>query len=178
MGVSNIVTMKDDGELGPRMRALTERQRAFVMAVIEQPGITQGEAARLAGYSASSDVLLRKQGHFLAHDERIIAAIHETAGQRMRAQSLMAANVLVELLGSENETIALKAAGMLLDRVGFGAQQNININQHVTDNSGKAIMERIRALAQKHGLDEAKLLGKKAEPAVIEAEFAEVPPNG
>lgn len=165
--------MSDEPELGPKMRALNERQRAFVMAVIEQPGITQGEAARRAGYSASSDGLLRKTGHFLAHDERVIAAIHEVAGQRMRSSSLLAADVLVGLLGSGDEKVQLKAAGMLLDRVGFGAQQNININQHVTDNSGKAIMDRIAALADKLGLDKGRLLGAPAAP-VLDAEFSEV----
>lgn len=161
--------MTDEAELGPKMRALTERQRAFVLAVIEHPGITQGKAAELAGYQNSPGGY-RVTGHMLSHDERVIAAIHEVAGQRMRSQSLLAATVLTQLLGSEDEKIALKAAGMLLDRVGFGAQQNININQTVTDNSGKAIMDRIKALASKHGMDAKRLLGAP----VVEAEFSEV----
>lgn len=165
--------MADEAELGPKMRALNERQRAFVMAIIEHPGITQGKAAELAGYQNSPGGH-RVKGHLLAHDERVIAAIHEVAGQRMRSSSLLAADVVVQLLGSSDEKIALKAAGMLLDRVGFGAQQNININQHVTDNSGKALMERIRALSQRLGLDEQKLLGGKPAAPVVEGEFSEV----
>lgn len=155
------------------MRALTEKQRGFVMAIIENPGITQGKAAELAGYQNSPGGM-RVTGHLLAHDERVLAAIHEVAGQRMRSSSLMAADVLVQLLGSGDEKVQLKAAGMLLDRVGFGAQQNININQTVTDNSGKAIMDRIRALAQKHGLDENRLLGISGPKRTIDAEFTEV----
>lgn len=155
------------------MRSLNERQQRFVLAMIEQPGISQTRAAELAGYSAASDGAIRVTGHRLAHDERVLAALHEVASQRMRSSSLIAANVLVGLLGSEDEKVQLKAAGMLLDRVGFGAQQNININQTVTDQSGKAIMDRIRALAQKHGLDERRLLGAPAPP-VTDAEFSEV----
>lgn len=151
--------MTEDAELGPKMLALNERMRAFVMAVVENPGITQGKAARLAGYSASSDVLLRKTGHFLMHDERILAAIHEVASQRLRSSSLMAADVLVTLLGSADEKIQLKAAGMLLDRTGFGAQQNINIHQTVTDQSGKAVMDRIKRAAAALGVDAGQLLG-------------------
>ncbi len=159
--------MADDAELGPKMLALTEKQRGFVMALIENPGITQGKAAELAGYQ-NSPLGHRVKGHVLAHDARVLAAIHEVAGQRMRSHSLLAADVLTQLLGSADEKIQLKAAGMLLDRVGFGAQQNININQTISDQSGKAIMERIRSLTDKHGI---KLVGG---PEPVDAEFSEV----
>ena len=69
---------------------------------------------------------------------------------------------------------ALKAAVAVLDRVGFGAQQNININQTVRDESSKAILARIESLADRLGVPVAGLLGGKMAAPVVDAEFSEV----
>jgi phage terminase small subunit len=169
----------NDAEFGPAMAALNERQRRFVIAMIEHPGCTQGKAAELAGYSTSSDVYLRKTGHALAHDERILAAINEEAGKRMRSAAILAAGVLIDIAGDGDASNKdrMKAAGMLLDRTGFGAAQTINVNKTVTDRTGAGMLERIKALASQHGLDPAKLLGVNTAP-VVDGEFSEVEPAG
>lgn len=154
--------MSDEREFGPAMSALNDRQRAFVMAMIEFPGITQGDAAARAGYSPSgSSGALRVHGHYLAHHPAVQAAIREEASKRLNAASLTAANVLMSLLTDEGvePKDRIKAAGMLLDRSGFGAAQTINVNKHVTDNSGKAVMERIEKAAAVLGIDPGTLLG-------------------
>jgi hypothetical protein len=104
----------------------------------------------------------------------VLAAISEVAGKTLRSSTIMAANVLVEILGNVElePKDRIKAAGMLLDRSGFGAAQTINVNKTVTDRSGKAVMARLQELALKHGLDAGKLLGGPAE--AVEAEFTEV----
>lgn len=156
------------------MAALNERQRAFVMALIEFPGIAHAEAARRAGYSDASEGA-KVRGFYLAHSPSVQAAMREEAGKRLNSSSLIAANVLLELLtsGEVDPKDRIKAAGMLLDRSGFGAAQTINVNKTTTDRTGKAIMERIAALSQKLGVDANKLLGPAA-PAVVEGEFSEV----
>ena len=167
--------MSDDPEYGPEMAALTEKQRAFVMAMIEFPGITQGDAARRAGYIPSgSEGALRVAGHHCAHNPAVQAAIRAEAGKRLNSSSLMAANVLLGLLTDEGVEAKdrIKAAGMLLDRSGFGAAQTINVNKTTTDRTGKAIMERIAALSQKLGVDASRLLAP-ASP-VVDGEFSEV----
>lgn len=151
------------------MLALTEKQRRFVMALVEDPMMARSEAARVAGYSDSSDAA-KVSAHRLMHDRRVIEALHEQAGKRLWSVSLKAAYRVEKMLDSEDEKIVLKAAVAVLDRVGFGAQQNININQTVTDHSGKAILDRIKALADKYGMDPGRLLGKP----VVDAEFSEV----
>lgn len=161
--------MTTDYELGPKMRALTERQRAFVVELVLDPMLSHAEAARRAGYSDSSEAA-KVTGHRLAHDQRIIDAMHEQAGRRLRALSMKALHRVEQMMDDEDGKTVLKAALGVLDRVGFGAQQNININQTVTDQSGKAIMDRIRALADKLGVDKGKLLGAP----VVDAEFTEV----
>ena len=156
------------------MRALNERQRRFVLALIETPGLTQREAARRAGYSDKSEGA-KVRGHYLAHSPAVQAALREEAGKRLNSLTLVASSFLMQVLGDDEAPYKdrLKAALAVLDRTGFAAAQNINVNKTVTDQSGAAIMERIRALADKHGLDANRLLGKPAAP-VVDAEFVEV----
>lgn len=161
--------MSSEYELGPKMSALTDRQRAFVLELVMDPLLSRAEAARRAGYSDTSEAA-KVTGHRLAHDQRIIDAMHEQAGKRLWSISLKAAHRVDQMIDSEDDKIALKAAVAVLDRTGFGAQQNININQHVTDNSGKAIMDRIRALAERLGVDEGRLL----KAPTLDGEFSEV----
>lgn len=152
--------MTDPADFGPAMAALTDRQRAFVMAMIELPGITQAEAARRAGYSDVADGA-KVRGYYAAHNPAVQAAMREEAGKRLNSSSLMAANVLLELLSDDKVDAKdrIKAAGMLLDRSGFGAAQTINVNKNITDNSGRAVMERIEKAAAALGIDPSTLLG-------------------
>lgn len=171
-----IVPDPEEAGLGPAMQALNAGQRRFVLAMVETPGITQGEAARAAGYSAVSPGSLRVQGHMLAHDEAVLAAIHEVASKRLRSNSLLASDVLVQIM-SDNDAPTkdrLKAAGMLLDRTGFAAVQTINVNKTVSDTTDRGVEARLLRAAErlaKLGLDPNKLLGR---PAVVEGEFSEV----
>lgn len=160
--------LPDDREYGPAMQALNERQRAFVMAMIEVPGCSHAAAARRAGYSDHLDAA-KVRGHYCAHHPAVQAAIREEAGKGLNAASLTAASVLLAMLTDDKvePKDRIRAAGMLLDRSGFGAAQTINVNKTTSDRTGKAIMERITALAGKHGLDPMKLL-EPDEPKVIE----------
>lgn len=141
------------------MAALNEKQRGFVLAMVENPGISFAAAARQAGYSDVKEGA-KVRGHHCAHNPAVQAAIREEALKRLQSASLIAAGVVIEILQDKRtqRKDRLKAAAMLLDRTGFAAQQNINIHKTVTDQSGAAIVERIRALAVKHNLDPSTLL--------------------
>lgn len=161
-------------DYGPAMSELTDKQRGFVFALLEFPGISFAEAARRAGYSDSSEAA-KVTGHRLAHSANVQAAMREEAAKRLNASSLMAANVLMSILTDDAAKTPdkIKAAGMLLDRSGFGAAQTINVNKSVSDTSGQAIMEKIASLARKHNLDANALLGRQTAQ-VVDAEFVEV----
>lgn len=167
--------MSDDQEFGPAMSALNERQRGFVMAMIEVPGCSNAEAARRAGYSDVAEGA-KVRGFYLAHSAAIQEAIREEAGKQLNAASLTAAGVLMKLLTDDavEPKDRIKAAGMLLDRSGFGAAQTINVNKTVTDRTGKAMTDRIKELAAAHGFDPVKLLGGNSSAPVLDAEFSEV----
>jgi len=167
--------MTEENEYGPAMLALNERQRGFVLAMIEVPGCSHAEAARRAGYSDASEGA-KVRGFYCAHNPAVQEAIREEAGKRLNASSLLAANVLVSILADTDVPAKerLKAAGMLLDRTGFGAAQTINVNKTVTDRTGAGMLERIRALAAANGIDPVKLLGGNVAAPPLDAEFTEV----
>lgn len=159
-------------EFGPAMAALTEQQRGFVLAMVTIPGCTFRRAALEAGYSDSSEAA-KVSGHRCAHNPAVQAAIREEAGKRLNSLSVVAANVMMDVMldGAVDAKTKLKAAAAVLDRTGFAAAQTINVNKTTTDRTGKAIMERIAALSQKLGVDPGKLL---SGPAPVDAEFSEV----
>lgn len=166
--------MSDIEDFGPAMAALTVKQRGFVLAMIERPGCSFAEAARIAGYSNASEGA-KVSGHYCAHNPAVQAAMREEAGKRLNASSLMAANVLVGILSDDDvkPKDKIKAAGMLLDRSGFGAAQTINVNKRIEDRSGAGMLEKIAQLCAVLGVDPQKLLGVNSEP-VVDAEFTEV----
>jgi hypothetical protein len=164
--------MTDEPEYGPAMSALNDKQRGFVLAMIEVPGCSHAEAARRAGYSDVKEGA-KVRGHYCAHNPAVQEAIREEAGKRLQAASLTAAGVLMKMLTDEeiDPKDRIRAAGMLLDRSGFGAAQTINVNKTVTDRTGAGMLERIRALALANGIDPVKLLGGNS---VVDGEFSEV----
>jgi phage terminase small subunit len=166
--------MSDEKEYGPAMQALNERQRAFVMALIEFPGIKHAAAARKAGYQNSPGGM-RVHGHYLAHSPAVQDAIREEASKRLNASSLTAAGVLMSLLIDEKVEAKdrIRAAGMLLDRSGFGAAQTINVNKTVTRRMDvSAAAQKIAEFRRRFPEQFAKLIG--VDDKVIEGEFSEV----
>jgi hypothetical protein len=167
----------DVGVPGPAVRKLTEKQRAFVWAYGMTPGITAQRAAQIAGYGnpdsdADNDHVLRQSGHRLLTDQKIIEAIKEVAGRKIVGEALGAAEFLSGVYRDPKAPLALRvrSAESLLDRGGLAGLQNINVNHHHTDETGATMVERIRALAARLGVDEAKLLGGNAvaSPALID----------
>lgn len=170
----SIVEDPEIDSLGPAMRALNASQRRFAIAAAQYPLAKDWQIAKAAGYSDKSHGALRVAAHRLFHDEKVLAAIKECADKDIRGTAIMGVAIAKKIARMDGHRDQLKAALALIGLAGFTVDQNININQNVTDNSGKALMERIRALAQKHGLDENRLLGVRAPDKVVDAEFSEV----
>lgn len=170
---TNALAIIDEAGLGPAMSALPPQRRAFVSALV-QTGCTATDAAAAAGYSDSSRATLSAQGHNLAHDPRVQAAILEESQKLIRTSGPMAIGVLVKI--AKDETAAnrdrVKAATEILNRGGFHAVSQHNVT--VTHQTESEKEREIAALCAELGLDQnaqQKLLGK-----VIEAEFVIVDP--
>lgn len=154
------------------MEALTDRQRQFVLALI-QTGCSQSKAAELAGYRGGPDTW-KAVGWRLAHDSRVQAAIHEEAQKLIRTTSVMAIKVVEGLAQDRNvdPKVRLKAATELLNRSGLHAQSEhkVTVERHLSD---KEVRSQIVAFARELGLDPRSVLGA-AFP--IDAEFEVVEP--
>lgn len=169
-----LLSITPDAKCGPAMRNLNERQRAFVVAMIEMGGINYTRAALAAGYGNGNVKSAEVQGNRLAHDEHILAAIHEEAQRRMRSGAIMAVQTLLEISsnpGAENRD-RLKAVEMILNRSGLHAVTEHNVKVEHRDITDEGMIKRIKLLAEKQGLDPMKLLGSAG--LTIDAEFKDV----
>jgi phage terminase small subunit len=164
--------MIEEPEYGPAMMALTDLQRRFVLAMLEIPGCSHARAAREAGYSDASEAA-KVRGHYCAHNPAVQAALREEAGKRLNGLSVIAANVMMDIMLDEDgdPKTKLKAASAVLDRTGFAAVQKIDVTRK--DESATAVLDQIQRLSQKLGIPVRQLLTKPAA-AVVDGEFTEV----
>jgi hypothetical protein len=162
--------MSDDlVTLGPAMRALTQMQRKFVLAMAADPFGNAARWARAAGYSDKSEAA-KVQGHHLVHDPRIEAAAMEVARGTFQALGpLLATSVMLRAARNPKHPKQLRAAEMIANRVGLHEMTEHVVSVNHSDRTGEAMVERIKQLSQALGVDPAKLLGVNAGP-VIEGE--------
>lgn len=181
MPLTPSVPLPDDAALGPAMSALpTDNQRAFVCALLEHGDNDHTRAAIAAGFTGTPNTL-RVTAHRLAHDERVLAAMHEESVRRLNTGKIMAVSSLLTLARSAaKDSDKLKAIEMILNRTGLHAQSEHKVTVNDVSRTDAAMIDRIKQLAGKMGLDADKLLGeqpgqsKSTALTVIEAEFTEV----
>lgn len=145
------------------------------MELMTQEKTDQGKAAEAAGFcvresstSKNYDGLRRKMGSVLIHEPRVQAALLEVGGKELVSLALPAIRAMRKMVADPNAKGHRNAAESVLDRVGLGAEQKINVNHNVTDRTGAALVERIKELAEKHkgelakmGIDAASFLGQQ-----------------
>lgn len=160
-----------DGTLGPAMQALNERQRAFVLAMIETGGnASNADHARMAGYVGDGSVL-RVTGYRLVHDPGVQAALLEEGAKLMHTGVILATSHLVHLCkNAREEKDQLKAINMLLNRVGLHEKTEHKLTVRKESSEADMIRE-IGALAKTLGIDPQKLLGNAK---IVDGEFTEV----
>lgn len=171
------VLVPDESHLGPAMKALPAARRRFVVALLDTGGTNNTRAAGLAGYGGT-EAARKVAGHRLAHHPKVQAAIREEANKRLHSGSILGASVLMEIAANPQHKDRYKAAVELLNRGGLivETQHRVTVTDERSDDEIKA---RVVLLAEKFGMDPAKLLGAsassvKTEPDVVDAEFEEV----
>lgn len=178
MIVVRYVMDAEDGELGPAMLALPDRQRAFVRAVVAlgRNGVENyAEAARRAGYS---DHMGRccATGSTLAHDARVQAALMEEARRAVNlAAAVVATPVVVAIAMNEEEDAKnrLRACEMLFNRGGLPAMTEHKVT--VEHRQPKQMVELAARLAAELGIEPARLIGvNRAAAPVLDGEYVEV----
>jgi phage terminase small subunit len=176
----------EDG-IGPAMSALSERQRAFVRAFVNQGRQWHGDAgpwspdagaaARAAGYGTdgSSDEYFRVQGHRVLHNDQVQAAILECSRKDVNvAAAVIATPVTIAIALNESLPTKerLRACEMLFNRGGMPAQTEHKVTvEHVDDSR---MLEFADRLAAELGVDRARLIGVNVGgPRLIEEKAVE-----
>lgn len=167
----------DEAPLGRAMKALNEKQRSFVYALVETGG-NASQAAAAAGYGSDSatkeqrENAYRVRGYQLSHDPKVLAAIKEEAEKRLHSGALLAASKLLEMANDNSSKHQFKAAVELLNRSGLVVATEHKVTVEHKGGSDREMIERIRLLAGNLGLDPKKLLGSAG--VIIDADFEEV----
>jgi phage terminase small subunit len=153
-------------EFGPAMLALTEKQRRFVLAMAADPFGSASDWARLAGY-ADCGANPRVKAHLNLHSEAVQAAVLEySRGMLNTIGPMLATTAMLRAAANTKNKNHLRAAEMIANRVGLHEVQEVHVRK--TDQTGAAMVERLRALAKKHGLDADALIGGNVTPLMIE----------
>ena len=173
----------------PSFKALNERQRKFVMALIKH-GSGRGKralCAKEAGYQGNDDAL-KATAWRLFHDPAIQQALHDATVAYLGSQQLMAIEGIAELAETaKDESVKLRALLAIADRTGFAAVQQINVTKEDKNVTHEQRIAEMVAMCVRN----PKLLDSLAPPMramiesrmdtkgpapVIEAEFKEVTP--
>jgi hypothetical protein len=162
---------------GPKMKALpNDRWRAFVLALYE---VRAGhgarvKAAKLAGFGCetSTPQTMCNIANRLMHDERILEAINEVDGKRIRGIAPRGVRALEHLIETPGHRDHARGIAMLLDRVHPAETTHFVKVQHDATPNFKdtaQVMARIAELAAKYRLP-------LPAPAshVVDGEFSEV----
>lgn len=166
----------DEGNYGPKMQELNPRQRAFVLAALTTGKYAPALWAKMAGYRGDDNVLA-VTGHRLAHDKAVQEAMHEESVRRLASGKIYAVSVLLDLCTTaDKDSVRLKAAEAILNRSGLHerTEHKTTVEHTISD---RAMIDRIKVLAGRLGLDPVKLLGSAGVPVEepVDAEFEEVP---
>jgi hypothetical protein len=161
----------DDG-IGPCMKACSEIERRFVVAILMSGDVNFAGAARIAGYSASSPQVLSAMAHQVSHRPRVQAAIQEEAKRRLGAAPLIAVRNLLSIMSDPTHPKQLNAIGMILNRTGLHEQTEHKVVVEHKDR--KTLLSEIKSMAIECGIDPVKLLGHVQAEAPVDAEFTEV----
>lgn len=164
------------------MRSCNDRQRKFVLALLQQGDDNYTRAAIAAGYTGTKESnVIYVTAYRLAHDPKIQAAIQEEAKRRLNAGLILATSMLVGHVKSADPKVSLKAIEMIMNRGGMHGQSEHKVTVEHTMNEDEMVKS-IAMMAQKMGVDPKQLLGEAGykvpaltdQSNVIEGEFAEV----
>lgn len=122
----------DDVDIAaPSFRALTEKQRAFVLALIRR-GSGRGKrslCAKEAGYKGDAGQLAVK-AHQLFHDPKIQQALHDATVAYLGSFQLFAIEGICRLAETATkEEVKLKALLAILDRTGFATVRQLHVTK-------------------------------------------------
>jgi phage terminase small subunit len=139
------------GELGPAMKALNEKQRAFVRALVTgKPGHgSLTRAYRKAGYGKHSKAATQaKEAHHLSRDERIIAAIAEETKKVIRVGHPEAVTALFSMIRNPEHRDHARAVMAVIDRCDPAVTKHSVDVVHRHEDPDRVALEELKALRE------------------------------
>lgn len=166
--MANSITIPDPelADLGPAMRALTPKQRHFVLAYFHVG--KRERAAFMAGYAGEEGSnKLGVSAYVVWHHPKVQAAIKEHASGALVGMLPGAIARLHQIMQDGGDKDGLKAIQLITDRTGFHATTEMKVT-HVDESREDTIREIVR-MAREQGLDPRVLIGGAAD--FIDADF-------
>jgi hypothetical protein len=117
--------MTDEAQFGPKMRLLSPRQRAFVIAFVEAGNQNYAEAYRSAGYARDDT---GGNASRVANSPKIQAAILEETSSRLHSMAPVALATVLKIATTDNHPAQFAAAKHILAATGFNQRQSIDVN--------------------------------------------------
>ena len=144
------LTLPEGTQWGPCMAALrSDRHRAFVLALYQvPPGYGANvKAAKMAGFGTNKTTVQCWSviASRLAHDDQILAALHEEDQKRIRASAPRAIRALTNLIEDPGHRDHVRGISMVLDRVHPAETHHTVEVHHTIDHDAEAI-EQLRIL--------------------------------
>lgn len=164
--------LADESLLGPAMRALTPRRRAFVDAMFAMGDTGNNlEYARAAGFKGDNNALA-VYGHRLAHDAKIQAAIREEAERRCSAFLPIAARKIEEIALKNDHKDQFAALKHVQSLAGLSPRQKIEV-EHKHDRKAliadiKGALELLKAEGVTINLEQFTDVTPKTDPGSTE----------
>lgn len=166
-------------EWGPAMSALSEKRRAFVIALYDEDAPRKGDglfiyAAQVAGYGTptSSKKSLGVIAGRIAHDDRVQAAIVEYSHRVLRAVPPEAIRALKDLIRDPKHKDHARGIAMVLDRADpLQTMHTVKVedNRPPSTEATQAVLDRIEELMKRVGL--------APPPKVIDGDCRDVTPK-
>jgi hypothetical protein len=160
---------------GPAMSALSERRRAFVVALYDEDAPRKGDgliiyATQKANYGSptSSRKSLSVIGNRIVHDDRVQAAIVEYSQRVLRAIPPEAIQALKSLIRDPKHRDHACAIAMVLDRSDpLVTNHNVKVqdDRFIPEKITEQILVRIEEIAARYNLN---------SPRVIDGDFSVV----
>jgi hypothetical protein len=172
--VTKTIEVPPEYDLGPAMLALSEKQRAFAIAVLQTGGADYTQCAIDAGYAwnPSDKNSIRVTASRLSHDPRIQEAMREHGMKQLVLGAAFAPTIVDQIMRDPTvePTVRLKAASMLMNRSGMHETSEHKVAVVHKSESYAELMKEVKLLGKETGLDVSKLLGKN----IVDADFEEV----
>jgi hypothetical protein len=147
--------MVDDLTFGPAMRSLTEKQRNFVLAMLDEPLAAHHRWAERAGYGGRNEVL-RVTACQLLQMPKIQAACLECGREFLHGIGpIVAATGLLKIASTPDHPKHFAALESIADRVGMPKTTEHRVLVDDARRDPAVLVGRIQELAARLGIDAA-----------------------